>query len=83
MHTNVYTFAASAAAFATAANGHMIMKTPKPFGGPGLDNSPLSSTNYPCKVTGDPATFYNADGLDNTMAVGETQSLSFTGSAVQ
>lgn len=82
MYTNIYTLAAAVAAFATAANGHMIMKTPKPFGGPSLDNSPLTSNNFPCKVTSDPATFYNADGLDNTMAVGESQTLSFTGSAV-
>lgn len=64
------------------ANGHMIMQNPKPFGGPDLDNSPLTSSNYPCKLKGDPATFYNTQGLDNTMAVGETQTLSFKGSAV-
>ncbi|KAI1460545.1 lytic polysaccharide monooxygenase [Annulohypoxylon moriforme] len=66
----------------TAVEGHMIMANPKPFGGPDLDNSPLTNTNYPCKLKGDPATFYNAAGLDNTMAVGETQTLSFKGSAV-
>ncbi|OTB20722.1 hypothetical protein K445DRAFT_43751, partial [Daldinia sp. EC12] len=63
-------------------NGHMIMQNPKPFGGPDLDNSPLTSGNFPCKLKGDPATFYSTNGLDNTMAVGETQSLSFKGSAV-
>ncbi|KAI1477868.1 hypothetical protein F4774DRAFT_427036 [Daldinia eschscholtzii] len=63
-------------------NGHMIMQNPKPFGGPDLDNSPLTSGNFPCKLKGDPATFYSTDGLDNTMTVGETQSLSFKGSAV-
>ncbi|RYP50900.1 hypothetical protein DL768_003660 [Monosporascus sp. mg162] len=82
MHMNLYNLAAALAALATAAEAHMIMKTPKPFGGPELDNSPLTSGNFPCKVKGDPATFYNADGLDNTMAIGETQTLSFTGSAV-
>ncbi|KAI1213159.1 lytic polysaccharide monooxygenase [Annulohypoxylon truncatum] len=65
-----------------AVNGHMIMANPKPFGGPDLDNSPLTSSNYPCKLKGDPATFYKTDGLDNTMAVGESQTLSFKGSAV-
>jgi hypothetical protein len=63
------------------ANGHIIMKSPTPFGNP--DNSPLSSSgaNYPCKVTGDPATFYS--GTEATeMAIGTDQTLSFTGSAV-
>ncbi|RYO74423.1 hypothetical protein DL764_010826 [Monosporascus ibericus] len=83
MHMNLYNLAVALAMLATAAEAHMIMKTPKPFGGPELDNSPLTSSNFPCKIKGDPATFYNSDGLDNTMAVGETQTLSFTGSAVQ
>ncbi|RYP15802.1 hypothetical protein DL767_010280 [Monosporascus sp. MG133] len=82
MHMNLHNLAVALAALATAAEAHMIMKTPKPFGGPELDNSPLTSGNFPCKVKGDPATFYNADGVDNTMAIGETQTLSFTGSAV-
>ncbi|KAI1777986.1 hypothetical protein F4818DRAFT_439305 [Hypoxylon cercidicola] len=80
MLTNMHSIAAILAA-ATVANGHMIMQSPKPFGGPDLDNSPLTSSNYPCKLKGDPATFYK-DDLGNTMAVGETQTLSFKGSAV-
>ncbi|OTA99113.1 hypothetical protein M426DRAFT_33109, partial [Hypoxylon sp. CI-4A] len=67
---------------ATLSNAHMIMQTPKPFGGPDLDNSPLTSGNFPCKLKGDPATFYSTDGLDNPMAIGESQTLSFKGSAV-
>ncbi|KAJ0109730.1 hypothetical protein J7T55_004279 [Diaporthe amygdali] len=61
---------------------HMIMATPKPYGSP--DNSPLTSSNYPCKVTSDPATFYKTDGIidQNSMVAGESQTLSFTGSAV-
>ncbi|KAI1336066.1 hypothetical protein F5Y15DRAFT_419283 [Xylariaceae sp. FL0016] len=74
------TFAAALTAFFAVADAHMIMKTPKPFGNP--DNSPLTGTNFPCKLTGSPATFYKKDGIDNTMAIGETQTLSFTGSAV-
>ncbi|KAI1758981.1 hypothetical protein GGR53DRAFT_524226 [Hypoxylon sp. FL1150] len=62
------------------AQGHMIMQHPKPFGGPDLDNSPLTSGNYPCKLKGDPATFYK-DDLGNTIAIGETQQVSFKGSA--
>ncbi|KAI0138656.1 hypothetical protein F4776DRAFT_63748 [Hypoxylon sp. NC0597] len=73
---------AIAATFVAVSNGHMIMATPKPFGGPDLDNSPLTSSNYPCKLKGDPATFYSTAGLDNTMAIGESQTLSFKGSAV-
>ncbi|ROW07485.1 hypothetical protein VPNG_07122 [Cytospora leucostoma] len=66
------------------AEPHMIMQTPAPYGDP--DNSPLSSSgsNYPCKVTSDPATFYSTDGIidKNTMVAGEAQTLSFKGSAV-
>ncbi|KAI1143646.1 lytic polysaccharide monooxygenase [Hypoxylon sp. FL0543] len=80
--TRSHSVTAVAATFVAASNGHMIMANPKPFGGPDLDNSPLTSGNYPCKLKGDPATFYKADGLDNTMAVGESQTLSFKGSAV-
>ncbi|KKY37794.1 putative dna-directed rna polymerase [Diaporthe ampelina] len=60
---------------------HMIMATPKPYGDP--DNSPLTSANYPCKVTSDPATFYKTDGIidQNSMVAGETQTLSFSPSA--
>ncbi|KAI1399677.1 hypothetical protein F4819DRAFT_464082 [Hypoxylon fuscum] len=82
MFTKSHTVAAVLAAFAAVGNGHMIMQNPKPFGGSDLDNSPLTSSNYPCKLKGDPATFYKADGLDNSMAIGESQSLSFKGSAV-
>ena len=82
MFNNFYTAAAAAAVFFATANGHMIMKSPKPFGGSSLDNSPLTSANYPCEVTGDKAAFYSTEGLDNTMAIGEKQTLSFTGSAV-
>ncbi|KAH9883850.1 hypothetical protein F4778DRAFT_615499 [Xylariomycetidae sp. FL2044] len=85
-HTNRASAALAAflVASSTTVQAHMIMKTPAPWGGSSLDNSPLSSSgsNYPCKLSGDPATFYSTEGLDNTMAVGETQTLSFTGSAV-
>jgi hypothetical protein len=72
---------AALALFGSSAMSHMIMKTPKPFGDP--DNSPLDSSgaNYPCKLTGDAATFYDRTDV-TTMAVGEEMTLSFTGSAV-
>ncbi|KAI1658273.1 hypothetical protein F4813DRAFT_395964 [Daldinia decipiens] len=82
MFMKYYSVAAVLAQLLATSNGHMIMQTPKPFGGPDLDNSPLTAGNFPCKLKGDPATFYSTSGLDNTMAVGESQSLSFKGSAV-
>lgn len=66
------------ATMAVLVEPHMIMATPKPYGNP--DNSPLTSNNYPCKVTSDPATFYKTDGIidQNSMVAGEKQSLSFS-----
>lgn len=65
-------------AVAAAANAHMIMKTPTPAGSP--DSGPLSAdgTDYPCKGIGSAV----GQGTLNTMAVGSSQTLSFTGSAV-
>ncbi len=79
--TTFPSFAALALLLARISNAHMIMATPKPYGNP--DNSPLASSgaNFPCKVTGDPATFYSGTTA-TSMAVGENQTLSFTGSAV-
>lgn len=71
-----------ASLFATVAQGHMIMANPVPYGYETIDNSPLTGSNYPCKVTSDPATFYSTDGIDNTYPAGSSQSLSFKGSAV-
>ena len=82
MYANVFTAAAATAAFFGAVNGHMIMATPKPFGGDALDNSPLTSANYPCKLQGNPEKFYGREGLETTVEVGEKQTLSFKGSAV-
>ncbi|KAI1085379.1 hypothetical protein F5B20DRAFT_574895 [Whalleya microplaca] len=70
------------AALATTASSHMIMATPKIFSPDKTDNSPLTGQNYPCKVSGDPASFYKRDGIETTMAVGEKQTLSFKGTAV-
>ncbi|KAI5923712.1 hypothetical protein F4810DRAFT_203862 [Camillea tinctor] len=81
MQTRFYTTAAALAALFSMANAHMIMATPKPYSADELDNSPLTGTNYPCKVKGDPATFYARKDV-TTMAIGQTQTLSFKGSAV-
>lgn len=67
---------------AVQARAHMIMANPTPYGYQTIDNSPLTSSNYPCKVTSDPTTFYSQSGIDNTYAAGSVQTLSFKGSAV-
>lgn len=64
-----------------AAFAHMIMAEPPPFGGSGLDNSPLTGKDFPCKVKGDPKTFFKREKV-TTVAVGEKHPLSFKGSAV-
>ncbi|KAF1964923.1 hypothetical protein BU23DRAFT_546852 [Bimuria novae-zelandiae CBS 107.79] len=72
------TLAVAALAMAPSVRSHMIMATPKPFGSP--NNSPLdpSGSDYPCKITGGAA----GDGPVNEWAVGSSQQLSFSGSAV-
>lgn len=71
---------AAVLALSGATSAHMIMANPKPYGSP--DNSPLTASNYPCKLSGDPATFYSTDGLSNTATAGDSVKMSFTGSAV-
>lgn len=65
-------------AMAPAVQSHMIMASPKPFGSP--NNSPLdpSGSDYPCHMT----TVDTSTGPSNDWAVGSTQTLSFSGSAV-
>jgi len=67
---------ASAIAFNTVANGHMILAHPVPYGSP--DSSPLAGdgSNFPCKSTS------NAGATVNDMAIGAPIELSFNGSAV-
>lgn len=84
MRSTVYALAAAALSLLPGgAQAHMIMKTPVPFGLPDLDNSPLTPGIFPCKVKGDPAAFFDRRTTKPTvMGVGETQTLSFRGSAV-
>ncbi|MCJ1473639.1 hypothetical protein MMC13_002290 [Lambiella insularis] len=72
---------AAAAICATAVDGHMIMKTPTPYGKSSLNNSPLApdGSDFPCKQR---SGVYDAEGASNTMPIGVNQTLSFTGSAV-
>lgn len=74
--------AAVLAACATTVSGHMILANPVPYGKTTITNSPLTSSQYPCQVSSDAATFYSTDGISNTAAAGGSVSMSFTGSAV-
>jgi hypothetical protein len=69
------------ALLAAVANGHMILKTPTPYGKSSLNSSPLdpSGSDFPCKLR---SGAFDKEGAENVMAIGEPQTLSFTGSAV-
>ena len=65
---------------AALSSAHMIMNTPVPYGKSTLNNSPLlpDGSDFPCKQrTG----VYAAEGASNSMALGSSQNLAFTGSA--
>ncbi|KAF2145652.1 lytic polysaccharide monooxygenase [Aplosporella prunicola CBS 121167] len=67
-------------ALASIANGHMILNTPHPYGPETLNNSPLASfAEFPCKQR---QGVYAASKGENKFSVGDSQSLTFTGSAV-
>jgi hypothetical protein len=70
------TIMAAAAIFATS-NAHMIMKSPVPYSVDKLDNAPITAEQYPCK-----SNLGFTVSTMNSMAVGEKQSLTFSGSAV-
>jgi hypothetical protein len=69
-----------AACLATSASGHMTMRSPVPYGKSSLTNSPLdaSGSDFPCKLR---PGGYDLEGASNVMAIGEPQTLSFTGGA--
>ncbi|RVX69012.1 hypothetical protein B0A52_08079 [Exophiala mesophila] len=82
MLANMKNVAAVATFFlALEANCHMLMRSPVPYGKSSLNNSPLdaSGSDFPCKQR---PGVYDAEGAQNIMAIGESQTLSFTGSAV-
>ncbi len=68
---------ATATLCAYAVDAHMIMKSPVPYSADKVDNGPINAQQYPCKN----ALGYTVTKMNN-MAVGEEQTLSFTGSAV-
>lgn len=79
MHYTKTTFAALG--FAAISSAHMIMNTPVPYGKSTLNNSPLAAdgSDFPCKLRG---TTFAMEDPSNVMAVGSSQNLAFTGSAV-
>ena len=81
MLSNFQATAITAAVLSGLAHGHMIMKTPTPFGKATLNNSPLAAdgSDFPCKQRPD---VYDATGISSTMPIGVNQTLSFTGTAV-
>ncbi|KAK0720416.1 hypothetical protein B0H67DRAFT_484815 [Lasiosphaeris hirsuta] len=77
----LFTAFVAASGFATLSSAHVLMNTPKPYGVPALHNGPLApdGSDFPCQS---PDGVYNANGASNVMALGSTQPLAFTGTAV-
>ncbi|KAI9738157.1 MAG: hypothetical protein M1818_005586 [Claussenomyces sp. TS43310] len=76
----LFTTSVAVLGFASYASAHMIMATPVPYGKATLNNSPLAAdgSDFPCKQR---SGVYESSGVDNSMALGASQPLSFTGSA--
>jgi hypothetical protein len=65
-------------AFAASASAHVIMNYPVPFGVSSLTSAPLAPADFPCKQRNG---VYAIDTM-NTWNPGETQKISFNGTAV-
>ncbi|KAI9776488.1 MAG: hypothetical protein M1816_005249 [Peltula sp. TS41687] len=80
MHLKDVYFAALAAGL-RAVGAHMVINKPTPYGQSILDNSPLAAdgSDYPCRQR---SGVYDREGANNVMALGSTQVLILTGSAV-
>lgn len=65
-------------ALAASASAHMIMKNPVPYGKSSLNSSPLAPADFPCKQR---SGVYDVTEM-NQWNAGETQTISFIGSAV-
>ncbi|KAI9754477.1 MAG: hypothetical protein M1815_005622 [Lichina confinis] len=80
MHFSTGTLTALALGL-VAVDAHMLMDSPVPMNKDNLDNGPLAAdgSDYPCKQR---PGVYDDDGANAPMALGSTQQLSFTGSAV-
>ncbi|KAF2021749.1 lytic polysaccharide monooxygenase [Aaosphaeria arxii CBS 175.79] len=67
----------AASAFLASVNAHMIMKSPVPYSADKVDSAPITAAQFPCKSN----LGFTVSTMNN-MAVGEKQTLSFTGTAV-
>lgn len=67
----------AAAAFLASANAHIIMAKPVPYSVDKVDSGPINAQQFPCK-----SNLGFTVSEETTMAVGESQPLSFKGSAV-
>ncbi|KAF2274913.1 uncharacterized protein EI97DRAFT_380413 [Westerdykella ornata] len=67
----------AAVAIVSSASAHIIMESPVPYSVDTIDNGPINAAQFPCKNQ----LGYKVSKV-NKMAVGETQTLSFKGSAV-
>ncbi|KAF2087277.1 lytic polysaccharide monooxygenase [Saccharata proteae CBS 121410] len=72
-----FSLAAAALLAAPLASAHMIMANPVPYSDSTIDNSPLTSADFPCKLKNG----YTVSKM-NDMTVGDAQTLSFKGSAI-
>lgn len=65
----------------SAVNAHMMMSSPAPYGKSTLDNSPLlaDGSDFPCKQR---SGVYDLEGASNNLVIGQSNTLSFIGSAV-
>jgi len=70
---------AAACGLATLSSAHMIMSSPKPFGGVGQAPLLEDGSNFPCQMTAGGS--YQSQG-STTMAKGSPQELAFIGQAV-
>lgn len=68
---------ATATLCAYVADAHVLMKSPVPYSVDKLDNGPISKQQYPCKSQNG----FTVSTM-NSMAVGEKQTLTLSGSAV-
>ncbi|OCK83471.1 lytic polysaccharide monooxygenase [Lepidopterella palustris CBS 459.81] len=69
--------ALAALLLASSANAHMIMANPIPFSASLITNAPITAAQYPCQAN----VGFTVTTMNN-MKVGDTQTLSFKGSAV-
>ena len=71
---------ALAAFLANPVFGHMVMKSPVPYGKSTLQNGPLlaDGSDFPCKQR---PGVYDAEGADNVLEIGKSNPLVFTGGA--